>query len=73
VDRNDFLRTLQKAAKQLAKKNLTQFSMNDFHYWDARMYQPRYDGAKSTKEAATFAVRIQAHGERRNVALPDMV
>jgi integrase len=55
----------------MAKKILTKFSVNDVRYWDARVYHPRYGTAKSVKEAATFAVRIQAHGERRNVALPD--
>ncbi|MEI6178165.1 MAG: hypothetical protein WCS43_14825 [Verrucomicrobiota bacterium] len=54
----------------MAKKKLTKFSINDVRYWDARVYHPRYGGAKSHKEAATFAVRIQAHGERRNVSLP---
>lgn len=53
----------------MAKKNLTKFSVNDVRYWDARVYHPRYGATKSMKEAATFAVRIQAHGERRNVAL----
>lgn len=37
---------------------------------DARAHHPRYGATESTKEAATFAVRIQAHGERRYVALP---
>jgi hypothetical protein len=55
----------------VAKKNLTKFSTNDVRYWDARVHHPRYGAAKSAKEAATFAVRIQAHGERRYVALPD--
>lgn len=57
-------------AKKKPKKKPTKFSINDFRYWDARVYHPRYGVAKSQKEAATFAVRIQAHGERRNVALP---
>lgn len=55
----------------MAKKFLTKFSVNDLRYWDARVYHPRYGSTKAAKEAATFAVRIQAHGERRNVALPD--
>lgn len=55
----------------MAKKILTKFSVNDVRYWDARVHHPRYGGRESSKEAATFAVRIQAHGERRNVALPD--
>jgi integrase len=55
----------------VAKKKLTTFSVNDVRYWDARVHHPRYGATKSAKEAATFAVRIQAHGERRYVALPD--
>lgn len=55
----------------MAKKILTKFSVNDLRYWDSRVHHPRYGATKSTKEAATFAVRIQAHGERRYVALPD--
>lgn len=58
-------------AKRVAKKKLTQFSVNDVRYWDARVHHPRYGAAKSAKEAATFAIRIQTHGERRYVALPD--
>ncbi|MBX3742052.1 MAG: tyrosine-type recombinase/integrase [Akkermansiaceae bacterium] len=56
----------------MAKKNLPKFSKNDRRYWEARVYRPAYrDGKGSTKEAGTFAVRIQAHGERRGVSLRD--
>ena len=53
----------------MAKKNLQKFSVNDLRYWEARVYHPLYGKAKELKEVATFAVRIQAHGERRNIAL----
>ena len=55
----------------MAKQNLTKFSINDVRYWEARVHHPRYGTGKMSKEAATFAVRIQAHGERRYVSLPD--
>lgn len=53
----------------MTPKKLTKFSINDVRFWEARVYHPRYGATASVKEAATFAVRIQAHGERRNVAL----
>lgn len=73
MNRCDFLRTLQQVAKKwpskMTPKKPKQFSVNDVRYWDARVYRPRYGTKESVKEATTFAVRIQAHGERRNVAL----
>jgi hypothetical protein len=45
------------------------FSKNDIRYWEARVYHPIYGERGNSKESATFAVRIQAHGGRRNVAL----
>lgn len=50
----------------MAKK----FSINDVRYWDSRVHHPRYGNAESSKEASTYAVRMQAHGERRYVSLP---
>lgn len=69
VNRSDFLRTLQQVAKRMTKKTLTKFSINDLRYWDARVYHPVYGTTGNVKESAAYAVRIQEHGERRNVAL----
>jgi integrase len=56
----------------MAKKSSPKFSKNDRRYWEARVYRPTYrDGNGTAKEAGTFAVRIQAHGERRGVSLRD--
>lgn len=56
----------------MAKKSSTKFSRNDLRYWEERVYRPRYGrGEQFGKEAGSFAVRIQAHGERRGVSLRD--
>jgi integrase len=56
----------------MAKKSSTNFSRNDLRYWEERVYRPRYGrGDQFGKEAGSFAVRIQAHGERRGVSLRD--
>ena len=56
----------------MAKKSSSIFSRNDLRYWEDRVYRPRYGrGDQFGKEAGSFAVRIQAHGERRGVSLRD--
>jgi hypothetical protein len=51
------------------KKPATNFSKNDVRYWEARVYHPVYGKGGLSKASATFAIRIQAHGERRNITL----
>ena len=58
----------QEVAKKVAK-NLTRFSKNDIRFWEARVYHPIYGKSGQDRESDSFAIRIQAHGERRNIAL----
>jgi hypothetical protein len=59
-------------ARKVVKKNPSKFSKNDRRYWEARVYRPVYrDESGRSKETGNFAVRIQAHGERRGVSLRD--
>ena len=61
-----------KSGKEVAKKSTkksTNFSKNDLRFWESRVYLPAYSKDGDTKEAGTYAVRIQAHGERRGVSL----
>jgi integrase len=53
----------------MTTKKLSQFSVNDLRYWEARVFHPLYGKKDSLKEASTFAVRIQTNNGRRNVAL----
>ena len=55
----------------MSDKNPPKFSKNDVRYWEARVYHPTYGERGKAKESATFAVRIQAHSERRNIALQE--
>ena len=47
------------------------FSKNDFRYWETRVFQPTYQDGDETKVAGNYVVRIQAHGERRKVSLDE--
>lgn len=61
----------QEVSKKMTPKKKPQFSKSDLRYWEARVYHPVYGARGQTRESAAFAIRIQAHGERRNVALSD--
>ncbi len=53
----------------MTDKHPPRFSKNDARYWEARVYHPAYGKSGQAKESGAFAVRIQAHGERRNITL----
>ena len=55
----------------MTDKNLPNFSKNDARYWEARVYHPTYGKSGEAKESGAFAIRIQAHGERRNITLQE--
>lgn len=57
-------------AKKVATVKLAKFSKNDVRFWEARVYHPNHrEGGGDKKESGSFAIRIQAHGERRGVSL----
>jgi hypothetical protein len=44
-------------------------SKNGYQFWETKVYQPTYRHGHDTKTSGNYAVRIQAHGQRRNVNL----
>ena len=51
------------------KKKPTSFSKEDRRHWEQKVTLPNYTYHGKVKQARFYAVRIQAHGERRKVSL----
>ena len=61
-----------KSGQEVAKKSPARkatFTKNDLRFWEGRVFLPTYKSKGETCTSSAYAVRIQAHGERRNVTL----